>query len=57
MTWKTSTGVANFALAAVVTVAIVVVAAYVIECTENFMSIYLLHELSVVVEPACLRPS
>ena len=50
-------GVANFALAAPVSVAIFVVAADVMECMENFVSIYLLHELSVVVEPECLRPS
>jgi hypothetical protein len=42
--------VANFALAAALTVA-VVVAADVMECNQNFVSIYLLHELSVVVVP------
>jgi hypothetical protein len=39
-------GIANFALVAAVTVAIVAVAANVIECSENFVSIYLLHERS-----------
>ena len=55
-------GVANFALAVTVSVAIVVVVVVVVpadvmECIENFVSIYLLHELSVVVEPECLQPS
>jgi len=50
-------GVADLELAAAVNVAVVVVATDVMECIENFVSIYLLYELSVVVEPECLRPS